>query len=254
MILKPADVSQARFATSTIIALRQYRRSSEARSRLASARRTSALSDCTTHPMASACASRARYWTEGVYTSPKSARRRSRPGRLVAGRSRSARNRDSVTAATDATVDVWPDRASRLAARRENRRVKHPFGALLVLDGAVVLTAQNTVGDIGRPDRARGNQARRRRYPAADTRSDSARAVRLRQLRTVRDVRGRRCIGPASARSSTRSPAQELAIAGWRELRRAVPRTLRPRGDRVDVTGPLLVDEAREVHLGIAGT
>ena len=48
-------------------------------------------------------------------------------------------------------------------------------------------------------------------------------------------------------------PAGELARAGRRQLPGAVPRPLPRARDRVTVLGPLLVDEARAVHIGYWG-
>ena len=124
----------------------------------------------------------------------------------------------------------------------------HPFGALLVVDDAVVLRARNTVHTDGDPTaHAETNlvaEAVRRLSPA-----ELARSV----LYTSREPCAM-CVGKmywAGIRALVYAlAADDLAtLAGGSFL---VPcRDLLARAnDRVAVTGPLLVDEARAVHEG----
>ena len=124
----------------------------------------------------------------------------------------------------------------------------HPFGSLLVVDGAVVLTARNTVHTDRDPTaHAETNlvaEAVRRLSP-----EQIARSVLYTSCEPCA-----MCVGKmywAGIRSLVYAlPAGELAaLAGGSFL---VPcRDLFARAtDRVTVTGPLLVDEARAVHEG----
>ena len=124
----------------------------------------------------------------------------------------------------------------------------HPFGSLLVVDGAVVLTARNTVHTDRDPT------------AHAETNLVAAAVHRLSPEQIARSVLYTSCepcamcVGKmywAGIRSVVYAlPAGELAVlAGGSFL---VPcRDLFARAtDRVTVTGPLLVDEARAVHEG----
>ena len=124
----------------------------------------------------------------------------------------------------------------------------HPFGSLLVVDGAVVLTARNTVHTDRDPTaHAETNlvtEAVRRLSP-----EQIARSVLYTSCEPCA-----MCVGKmywAGIRSVVYAlPAGELAaLAGGSFL---VPcRDLFARArDRVTVTGPLLVDVARAVHEG----
>ncbi len=150
------------------------------------------------------------------------------------------------------TAGVDPDeslvRQSIGLARDARAAGNHPFGALLALDGAVVLTAQNTVVTSADPT------AHAETNLVADA---------IRQLTPEQIGRGvlyascepcAMCVGKmywAGIRSVVYGlPAEELAaLAGGSFV---VPcRDLFARAaDRVHVTGPVLVDEAREVHRG----
>lgn len=136
-----------------------------------------------------------------------------------------------------------------IALAREAREAgNHPFGSLLVLDGAVVLTARNTVHTDRDPTaHAETNlvaEAIRRLSP-----DEIARSVLYASCEPCA-----MCVGKmywAGIRTVVYAlPAAELAtLAGGSFL---VPcRDLFTRAkDRVVVIGPLLVDEARAVHEG----
>ena len=133
-------------------------------------------------------------------------------------------------------------------AREARAAGNHPFGALLVVDGAVVLTARNTVHTDGDPTaHAETNLIAEsiRRLPP----DQIARSVLYTSCEPCA-----MCVGKmywAGIRSIVYAlPAEELAkLAGGSFL---VPcRDLFARAaDRVSVIGPLLVDEARAVHVG----
>jgi len=136
-----------------------------------------------------------------------------------------------------------------IALAREARAAgNHPFGALLAVDGAVVLTARNSVHTDSDPTaHAETNlvaEAIRRLTP-----HEVARSVLYASCEPCA-----MCVGKmywAGIRTVVDAlPAGELAkLAGGSFL---VPcRDLFARAaDRVSVTGPLLVDEALAVHIG----
>ena len=124
----------------------------------------------------------------------------------------------------------------------------HPFGALLVLDGEVVLTARNSVHTANDPT------------AHAETNLVHQAIGRLRPDEIARSVLYTSCepcamcVGKmywAGIRTLVYAlPATELAkLAGGSFL---VPcRDLFARAqDQVTVVGPLLIDEARAVHIG----
>ena len=145
----------------------------------------------------------------------------------------------------------FDDRLVRQAinlAREARELGNHPFGALLVLNGTVVLTAHNTVHTGSDPTaHAETNlvaEAIRRLVP-----EQIARSVLYTSCEPCA-----MCVGKmywAGVRSIVYAlPAEELAkLAGGSFL---VPcRELFSRAkDRVTVVGPLLVEEARVVHEG----
>ena len=102
-------------------------------------------------------------------------------------------------------------------ARRARQAGNHPFGALLALEGTVLLTAQNTIT-------------------------------------TDRDPTCAMCTGKmywAGIRSVVYAlPSEQLAALAARDF--VIPcRELFSRSrETVQVVGPILIDEAREVHLG----
>jgi tRNA(Arg) A34 adenosine deaminase TadA len=133
-------------------------------------------------------------------------------------------------------------------ARQARLAGNHPFGALLVLDGAVALTATNSVGTD--------------RDPTAHAETNLV-AAAIRQL-TPEQIR--RCVLYTSCEpcamcagkmywAGIRSvvyalPAEELAsLAGADFLvpcRDLFDRAVEP----VTIRGPMLIAEARDVHLG----
>jgi len=151
-----------------------------------------------------------------------------------------------VTTADEALV-----RQAIALAREARTAGNHPFGSLLALDGAVVLTARNTVHTD--------------RDPTAHAETNLV-AEAIRRLPPERIARSvlytscepcAMCVGKmywAGIRSVVYAlPAGELAsLAGGSFL---VPcRDLFSRArDGVTVLGPLLVDEARAVHIGYWG-
>src|SRR5687767_9106534 len=149
-------------------------------------------------------------------------------------------------AAADADEDFVREAIALAGQARE--RGDHPFGALLVLDGEVVLSAMNSVATDKDPTaHAETNLvAEAVKRLSAD---QIARAVLYTSCEPCA-----MCVGKmywAGIRSVVYAlPASELAtLAGGSFL---VPcRDLFARAtDRVSVIGPLLVDEARAVHEG----
>jgi tRNA(Arg) A34 adenosine deaminase TadA len=136
-----------------------------------------------------------------------------------------------------------------IALAREAREAgTHPFGALLAIDGAVVLTARNTVHTDG--------------DPTAHAETNLV-AAAIRQLRPEQLAGGvlytscepcAMCVGKsywAGIRSIVYAlPTAELAKLAGGSF--SVPcRDLLARAkERVTVVGPLLLDEARSVHEG----
>ena len=133
-------------------------------------------------------------------------------------------------------------------ARQARAAGNHPFGALLVLDGRVALTAQNTVSTD--------------RDPTAHAETNLV-ATAIRQL-TPDQIRRAvlytscepcaMCAGTmywAGIRSVVYAlSSEELAVMAGRNF--LIPcRELFARAvESVQITGPLLLDEAREVHVG----
>jgi len=133
-------------------------------------------------------------------------------------------------------------------ARSARQAGNHPFGALLALNGAVLLTAQNTITTD--------------RDPTAHAESNLVAAA----IRTLTPDQIRRsvlysscepcamCTGKmywAGIRSIVYAlPAEQLAALAARDF--VIPcRELFSRSrENVQVVGPVLVDEAREVHFG----
>ncbi len=133
-------------------------------------------------------------------------------------------------------------------ARQARAAGNHPFGALLVLDGKLVLTARNTVATDADPTaHAETNLV------SAAIRQLSSGQIRRSVLYTSCEPCAM-CVGKmywAGIRSVVYAlPVEELAkLAGGRFL---IPcRELFGRAaEAVRVVGPLVLDEAREVHLG----
>ena len=133
-------------------------------------------------------------------------------------------------------------------ARRARQAGNHPFGALLALNGAVLLTSQNTIATD--------------RDPTAHAESNLIAAA----IRTLTPDQIRRsvlysscepcamCTGKmywAGVRSVVYAlPSEQLAALAARDF--VIPcRELFSRSrENVQVIGPVLVEEARGVHLG----
>jgi tRNA(Arg) A34 adenosine deaminase TadA len=133
-------------------------------------------------------------------------------------------------------------------ARQARAAGNHPFGALLVLDGTVVLTAQNTVGTDRDPTaHAETNLV------AAAIRQMSSDEIRRSVLYTSCEPCAM-CVGKiywAGIRSIVFAlSSDELAVLAGGDFlvpcRELLTRTSEP----VRVVGPLLLDEARAVHVG----
>jgi tRNA(Arg) A34 adenosine deaminase TadA len=133
-------------------------------------------------------------------------------------------------------------------ARQARLAGDHPFGSLLVLDDAVVLTATNTVNT----DRDPTAHAETNLIAAAIRRLDPAQLGRATLYTSCEPCA--MCAGKmywAGIRSVVYAlPSEELAAFAGRDF--LVPcRELFARAvDAVHVIGPVLVDEARDVHRG----
>jgi tRNA(Arg) A34 adenosine deaminase TadA len=133
-------------------------------------------------------------------------------------------------------------------ARQARLAGNHPFGALLVVEGKVTLSAQNTV--------------KTDRDPTAHAETNLV-AQAIRQLPPDQIRRSvlytscepcAMCVGKmywAGIRSIAYAlPAEELAALAGRDFLIPCTELFARAADRVTVTGPLLLNEAREVHLG----
>ena len=133
-------------------------------------------------------------------------------------------------------------------ARQARLAGNHPFGALLVVDGKVTLSAQNTT--------------RTDRDPTAHAETNLvAQAIRLltpdqirRSVLYTSCEPCAICVGKmywAGIRSIAYAlPAEELAALAGRDFLIPCAELFARAEERVSVTGPLLLNEAREVHLG----
>ena len=133
-------------------------------------------------------------------------------------------------------------------AREARAAGNHPFGALLTLDGRVVLTAQNTVNTDRDPTaHAETNlvsEAIRRLTPDLIRRS-----VLYTSCEPCAMCAGK--IYWAGIRSVVYGlPSEELGALAGRTFLVPCTELFGRAADRVSVTGPLLMDEAREVHVG----
>jgi tRNA(Arg) A34 adenosine deaminase TadA len=133
-------------------------------------------------------------------------------------------------------------------ARQARAAGNHPFGALLVLDGKIVLTALNTVGTDQDPTaHAESNLV------ALAIRRLAPDQIRRSVLYTSCEPCAM-CVGKmywSGIRSLVYAlPAEELALLAGRDFlipcRELFARAVEP----VLIVGPLLLAEAREVHLG----
>jgi len=133
-------------------------------------------------------------------------------------------------------------------ARQARAAGNHPFGALLALDGSVVVTAQNTVNTD--------------RDPTAHAETNLV-AAAIRQLSRDELRRGvlytscepcAMCVGTiywAGIRALVYGlSSRELAAMARRDFVIPCAELFARAAEQVTITGPLLPDEAREVHLG----
>jgi tRNA(Arg) A34 adenosine deaminase TadA len=133
-------------------------------------------------------------------------------------------------------------------ARQARAAGNHPFGAVLSVDGRVALTAQNTV-HTGRDPTA---------HAETNLVSDAIRQLTPDQIR--RSVLYTSCepcamctgkIYWAGIRSVVYAlSSEELATLAGRNFLIPCAELFARAAEQVHVTGPLLLDEAREVHAG----
>jgi tRNA(Arg) A34 adenosine deaminase TadA len=133
-------------------------------------------------------------------------------------------------------------------ARQARGAGNHPFGAVLVVDGEVVLTAQNTVMTDRDPTaHAESNLV------AEAIRRLSREQIRRSVLYTSCEPCAM-CAGKmywAGIRAVVYAlPASELAVLAGGDFLVPCAELFNRAAESVTVTGPLLVDEARAVHLG----
>jgi tRNA(Arg) A34 adenosine deaminase TadA len=133
-------------------------------------------------------------------------------------------------------------------ARQARLAGNHPFGALLVVDGKVALMAQNTVST----DRDPTAHAETNLVTKA-IRHLSPDQIRRSVLYTSCEPCAM-CVGKmywAGIRSIAYAlPAEELAALAGRDFLIPCAELFGRAAEHVSITGPLLLNEAREVHLG----
>jgi tRNA(Arg) A34 adenosine deaminase TadA len=133
-------------------------------------------------------------------------------------------------------------------ARQARLAGNHPFGALLVVDGEVTLTAQNTVATDRDPTaHAETNLV------AKAIRSLPPDRIRRSVLYTSCEPCAM-CVGKiywAGIRSIVYAlSAEDLAALAGRDFLIPCAELFARATEHVTITGPLLISEAREVHLG----
>lgn len=133
-------------------------------------------------------------------------------------------------------------------ARQARDAGNHPFGALLAIDGAIVLTAQNTINTDRDPTaHAESNLV------AAAIRSLPPDEIRRSVLYASCEPCAM-CVGKmywAGIRSLVYAlPSRELAAMARRDFVVPCAELLALARDPVAITGPVLPEEARQVHLG----
>lgn len=133
-------------------------------------------------------------------------------------------------------------------ARQARHAGNHPFGALLAIDGAIVLTAQNTINTDRDPTaHAESNLV------AAAIRSLPPDEIRRSVLYASCEPCAM-CVGKmywAGIRSLVYAlPSRELAAMARRDFVVPCAELLALARDPVTITGPVLPEEARQVHLG----
>jgi tRNA(Arg) A34 adenosine deaminase TadA len=146
------------------------------------------------------------------------------------------------------TIDEGFVRQAIELARRARLAGNHPFGSLLVLDGNVVLTARNTVSTD--------------RDPAAHAETnlvaDAIRHLDQEQIRRAVLYTScepcAMCAGKmywAGIRSIVYAlPSEELAALAGRDFLIPCQELFARAVEMVQIAGPMLVSEAREVHVG----
>jgi tRNA(Arg) A34 adenosine deaminase TadA len=131
-------------------------------------------------------------------------------------------------------------------ARQARLAGDHPFGSLLVLDGAVALTATNTVNT----DRDPTAHAETNLVAAAIARLEPDQIARATLYTSCEPCA--MCAGTiywAGIRSVVYAlSAEDLAAFAGRDFPVPCRELFARAADPVHVIGPLLVDEAREVH------
>src|SRR4029450_1662197 len=133
-------------------------------------------------------------------------------------------------------------------ARQARLAGDHPFGAVLVIDGAPVLTAQNTV-NTGRDPTAHAET----NLVARALQVLSAEQMRRSVLYTSCEPCAM-CVGKmywAGIRSVVFAlPAEQLAALAGADFLIPCSELFGRAAEQVTIVGPLLVEEAREVHIG----
>ena len=146
------------------------------------------------------------------------------------------------------TIDEGFVRQAIELARQARLAGNHPFGSLLVLDGNVVLTAQNTVST----DRDPTAHAETNLVADAIRHLDQAQ-IRRAVLYTSCEPCAM-CAGKmywAGIRSIVYAlPSEELAALAGRDFLVPCLELFARAVEMVQIAGPMLVSEAREVHLG----
>jgi tRNA(Arg) A34 adenosine deaminase TadA len=133
-------------------------------------------------------------------------------------------------------------------ARQARLAGNHPFGSLLVLDGSVVLTAQNTV----KTDRDPTAHAETNLVTEAIRHLDQAQIRRAVLYASCEPCA--MCAGKmywAGIRSIVYAlPSEELAALAGGDFLVPCKELFARAVETVRIAGPMLVSEAREVHLG----
>lgn len=146
------------------------------------------------------------------------------------------------------TIDEGFVRQAIELARQARLAGNHPFGSLLVLDGNVVLTARNTVST----DRDPTAHAETNLVADAIRHLDQAQ-IRRAVLYTSCEPCAM-CAGKmywAGIRSIVYAlPSEELAALAGRDFLVPCQELFARAVEMVQIAGPMLVSEAREVHLG----
>jgi len=139
-------------------------------------------------------------------------------------------------------------KAAIALAAEARRQGNHPFGALLVLDGEVVLTTTNSVNTSGDPTA----HAETNLVAAAITRLSPAQIARATLYTSCEPCA--MCVGKmywAGVRSVVYGlSSEELAVLAGADFLVPCRELFQRATGTVAVVGPLLTEEARAVHLG----